>query len=247
MSPIDENEPRGEDHRFDLLVDGELGETRRRELIRGLDDEPGGWRCCALAFLEAQTWKQDFGAMLREPAEKPSARRLTLRPRRGGYGGTVLAMAASFLVALFLGLMLREVWHRPAPTGPSPLQLADGTPPAQEPIRKADQPEGLPSEPSQRPDVPAGRWQLVDFPVPGDAEGESNSIRLPAVERDHLDEQWLRGLPVAIPPEVLQALERTGHRVDLYRELVPYRLQDGRQLVVPVDKVDVRYVGNSAQ
>ena len=52
-----------DDSRFDRLVDGELSEAERRELLAGLDSEPGGWRRCALAFLEAQCWKQEFGAI----------------------------------------------------------------------------------------------------------------------------------------------------------------------------------------
>ena len=37
-----------EDRLFDLLVDGELDEARRRELLAKLDHTPGGWRSCAL-------------------------------------------------------------------------------------------------------------------------------------------------------------------------------------------------------
>ena len=54
MNPIDANASPQDDHRFDLLADGELSEAQRRELLAGLDDEPGGWRQCATAFLEAQ-------------------------------------------------------------------------------------------------------------------------------------------------------------------------------------------------
>jgi len=55
MNSIDENRPTDEDddRRFDLLVDGELSERQRRELLAGLDHEPGGWRRCALAFFRS--------------------------------------------------------------------------------------------------------------------------------------------------------------------------------------------------
>ena len=46
-----------DDSRFDRLVDGELNDTERHQLLASLDDEPGGWRSCALAFLEAQAWR----------------------------------------------------------------------------------------------------------------------------------------------------------------------------------------------
>ena len=58
-----------DDPRFDLLVDDELSEADRRELLSGLDETPGGWRACALAFLQAQSWKKEFAAIVREPAK----------------------------------------------------------------------------------------------------------------------------------------------------------------------------------
>ena len=70
------------------------------------------------------------------------------------------------------------------------------------------------------------------------------SFELPAVERDNIDPQWLQELPPAIPDDVLQAFNRTGHQVQQHRELVPVPLKDGRRLVVPVDQVDIHYTGN---
>src|SRR5260370_29148905 len=40
------------------VVDGELPEGERRELLVRLEKVPDGWRRCALAFLEAQIWRQ---------------------------------------------------------------------------------------------------------------------------------------------------------------------------------------------
>ncbi len=48
-----------DDTRFDLLADDELNEDERRELLATLDDQPEGWRRCALAFLESQCWKKN--------------------------------------------------------------------------------------------------------------------------------------------------------------------------------------------
>jgi hypothetical protein len=65
-------------------------------------------------------------------------------------------------------------------------------------------------------------------------------------ERPAIDEDWLNGIPEAIPADIVQALERTGHRIQRERQLMPVPLEDGRQLVVPVDQVDIHYVGNPA-
>ena len=72
------------------------------------------------------------------------------------------------------------------------------------------------------------------------------SIRLPVVQRERLDEEWLQDLPPAMPDDVLQALKRTGHQIEQNRRLIPLKMKDGRRLFVPVDQIDVHYVGDSA-
>jgi hypothetical protein len=67
-----------DDRTFDLLVDGELSEADRRELLSSLDESPDGWRRCALAFLEAQSWNSALGSIQRESAARPTRAR---RPR----------------------------------------------------------------------------------------------------------------------------------------------------------------------
>jgi hypothetical protein len=79
-----------------------------------------------------------------------------------------------------------------------------------------------------------------------DQRDASEAIHVPAVERDRIDENWLRSLPGALPPDVVQALRRSGHAVQQSRQLLPMPLEDGRRLVVPIDQVDVHYVGNAA-
>ena len=53
---------------LDRLADGELADDDRSLLLASLDDQPGAWRDCALAFLEAQQFRHEFGAMARERA-----------------------------------------------------------------------------------------------------------------------------------------------------------------------------------
>jgi len=52
---------------LDMLVDGELADDQRRELLVRLNETPDGWRRCALAFLEAQSWRREMGVVVREP------------------------------------------------------------------------------------------------------------------------------------------------------------------------------------
>ncbi|MBU4272226.1 MAG: hypothetical protein KKE86_16105 [Planctomycetes bacterium] len=214
-----------DDTRFDRLVDGQLSEQQRHDLLAGLDDEPSGWRRCALAFLESQCWKQALGAIAREslPPAEPAA---ATRPPRSvwpGRLGTVSAMAASFMLAMWLGwwVQQRHVGQHGIPTGIGEIGEIAGN-------------------------AVAKPWRMVAVSTPGQGGEPGPSFNLSAVERDNIDEQWLRSVPPAIPEEVLQALSRTGHEIQQRRELVSTPLEDGRRLVVPVDQVEVHYVGNGA-
>jgi hypothetical protein len=79
---------------------------------------------------------------------------------------------------------------------------------------------------------------------PADAVLAADEIRLPVRSLDDSSGGWALTEPSAVPEEVRQALERLGHRVEERRQLVPYRLDDGRRVVVPVDQVEVRPVEN---
>ena len=49
-------------------------------------------------------------------------------------------------------------------------------------------------------------WQWVRLSPAGGA-GSGESIRLPALERNSIDRQWLESLPSPIPDNVVQALD----------------------------------------
>src|SRR5262245_63838523 len=51
--------------RLERLVDGEMSPEEYRALLASLDEEPGLWRQCALAFLEAQALRQELGTVHR--------------------------------------------------------------------------------------------------------------------------------------------------------------------------------------
>ena len=240
MKPKPCNTSDADDPRFDRLVDGELSEQQRRELLAGLDDEPGGWRRCALAFLESQCWKQTLGSIAREGVWEPAREIATLRRRSLWRGrlGTLLAMAASFLVVFWVGSSVQRmrVGRLIAPAG------AIGEVAATAGNRQV---AVQPSQPSRAlaGALPPQAWRMVTVSAPGGATEAGGSFSLPAVERDNIDKQWMQSLPPAIPEDVVRAFNRTGHQVEQHRELVPVPLQDGRRLVVPVDQVNIHYVG----
>jgi hypothetical protein len=196
---------------FDLLVDGELAENERGELLAWCEREPDGWRRCALAFLEAQSWSKVLGG-LTETTQRPaigqqSPTTTVARPDRFWHErqwGTMLAMAASVVLAFTLG-----VWVRNAGTGGQIVPLG-------QPVTS----------------------------IVGNGASGADQGHLPGVAGDQLDGDWLRMQPAAVPEDVRRAFERLGHQVEQQRRLVPYRLDDGRRIVVPVDQVEVRPVEN---
>src|SRR6185437_1033525 len=97
---------RSRDDLLDRLVDGELSEGERRSLLARLGAEPDGWRRCALAFLEAQCWREALGAP--PSAEtKPRAAPVSGRSNAPRRVRSLAALAAGMLVAFVLGWAAR--------------------------------------------------------------------------------------------------------------------------------------------
>lgn len=221
------NSPHSDDDRFDRLVDGELSEPQRRELLGTLDQEPGGWRRCALAFLEAQCWKEGLGSLVRpsKPAPVVPGRAPTSRTRSFRiYGGTVLAMAASFLLAFGLA----AYWLGDGTTGPAPHGVV--------PKLAGIGPAPIVAPPTAASSSP---WQMVSLGAP---DGGAGGLTIPAREYDRWDDQMMKNMPAAIPENILKAFERTGHQVQRQRNLVPMRMDDGRVLIVPVEQMEIQPV-----
>ncbi len=246
MNRMGDNTSNVTDEQLDRLVDGELSEPQRRELLSGLDKEPEGWRRCALAFLAAQSWRDAMGAMLREPPETARSATPSSSPRRPAWlrrHETLLATAASFAVALVVGSVVRPMFFPPGGPAPSLTQLAADVP-SQSPV--ATQPtvspwSGQPAGPGAAPATP---WRMVTVSLPDGPQGTREPIELPAVEQDRWNGDWLGNLPQALPPAMVQALQQSGRQVQQSRQLVPIPMEDGRRLVVPVDQIDIHYVGN---
>ena len=182
--------------------------------------------------MEAQAWKGGFASLLSPAAEAPEAAdrpRPLARWRWNRHAGTLLAMAASFFVALALGIHWRggDITTALSPAGPRPGVASPGMLAGQE--RQAV--------------VVASPWQLVTLAAKSGGPGGPQSFQLPAIAADRLDDAWLRSIPTPVSPDVLQALEQSGHTVQQRRELLPVEMMDGRRLVVPVDQVDIHFVG----
>jgi hypothetical protein len=225
MIPLDPD--REQDRLIDRLVDGELGGAERRALLLRLDSEVGGqgWRRCALAFLEAQAWREAMPSassaipLGAAPAPQAEATRLSMAatnaPTRSARSRGNLArftVAASLVGAFVLGWAVRGPGEpaatavtavSPAPSGaPSPKpSLATADPPAASDgtLAQASEPNG-----------------------DGDGSGDGSSWNL----------------------SPLDIWERQGFAVNQRERMASVGLDDGRQVTMPVSEVRLRYVGN---
>lgn len=219
-----------DDARFDRLVDGALSAAEYQALLASLDDEPGGWRRCALAFLEAQALGQEL-------APRPSERKLppveivpSQSPRsRGVRPYLALAAAASFVLAFLGGVFTARHF---APPAPMPLVATREEPtPSQPTAPRAAGPEITPTRYAQ----PIGQAHL-EFQASQSAPKQQ--LEVPVYLAGAGNEQMLTNTPL-LSPQVIEAFERHGHRVEYEQRLLPVTLGDGRQVVFPVEQYQI--------
>jgi hypothetical protein len=230
---------------FDRLADGELDAAGRRALLSRLDEVPGGWRRCALAFLEAQAWRNELrlsagrsDTAVLHPAISRVERSRAARARRA----TLLALA---LVAAFsCGWLTRPdsdaVHDDPSAGGLKTVvqRNAEGVKPPDEAASDASfaSPEPLPG---------IRLAGVLTFQI--DESGQSREVQVPVLEGPGIDSRWLLDQPVTIRASIVKELQRRGHKVEAHRQLLTVDLKDGRKVILPVDQVDVRFVNRVYQ
>ncbi|MCE9555216.1 MAG: hypothetical protein K8T91_17845 [Planctomycetes bacterium] len=250
---------------IDRLVDGELSETDSRELLAMLDGVDGGWRRLALAYVEAQWLRGELPSLVhagqeaetnRVPGASLGPAAVGLAPPQTNGRATVngtryprfalmaMAVAASMLVAFGLTLWQRGIGVTTPPGPTAPVVSAEQSGISKPQLAK------LPN------DAPA----IVGIPasdVASPRSNDKNNISSPSVasQKSSLEprmvvigsDEELRGQDTTtVPPQVIEALRRMGHRVDQRSGVMPVRLKDGRSVDVPYDQVDVQYRGGSS-
>src|SRR5262245_61132861 len=85
---------------LDRLVDGELNDEERRELLLRLERTPDGWRRCAMAFLEGQAWRSEAKAMVHGPdaTVRPAPAHAIPPSWKGGLPWSSFALAACLML-----------------------------------------------------------------------------------------------------------------------------------------------------
>lgn len=202
---------------FDRLVDGELTDAQRKQLLATLDDREHGWRDCALAFLEAQAWNKQFNSLLIDNQERPATLTPTPAPQERVRSGQWLTLAAGLLVAFSVGWLANSSVD-PQPEQETVVVVDTKTSPLQEELNHSNDAVTL----------------LVR-----DTQGVNRRLQVPLLDVESLNQQ----LADRIPEQLRASFLDRGFDIQHRRRFAPMFFEQNEQLVpmvVPVD--DTRIV-----
>jgi hypothetical protein len=256
-----DNDPPVDDVFFDRIVDGVLTAVQLRAAVERLEREPGGWKRCALAFLEAQAWAESFRALGESPnapaleKAKPLVRSSgAAKPGRSGWMRYAVAagIAAVAFAAGWLGQARRTHHEVRAP-------VIVQSPPVDAAIAsRAQSPEQLPVAADKHSSDLSGSadFPLVAVSTPADVVPvgrtvarlrigpENATAEVPILAGPGVTEEWIWQQPPPVSERGQVVFQRYGYQVEQHRRLLTTILPDGRRLAVPVDEVQIQYTGN---
>jgi len=222
-----------DDAQLDLLVDGELSDAQRRDVLSRLDAEPGGWRRCALAFSKRRVGGEGMRDMTRQSTAAPTAVAPKSRPAWAPASNDPRHGRPASCWALGLGIAVDNLAGRQRPTAapiPGASQVAEMSP-TEESMNP--EPSAVPS-PSPEP-VPeaAVPYRYVSVPAQDPVSGKTETIAMPVVPQEYLGEGWPYRLPSVLPERVVRTLEQQGHEVVQQRRLVPFQARRRKPCRIP--------------
>ncbi len=211
---------------IDRLVDGSLGGDQYRKMIQRLDSSPGGWKQCALTFLEQQALARDFGEIINAsgndvtagmlPAESESAKKSLnaedpmLRNPARKWVGIFLAAAASFMMAFFLGIGAQQWFENPPMAKDDSKVMGDNMTPVSDTL------------PLVVRDNHSGQQKQFDIPL------------VNSVGRDNDLTPAIRG---QLPEQVDRLIQDVNVPYEVRRNMVSLMDEKGTVYYVPVDQV----------
>jgi hypothetical protein len=250
MTKLDVINPLNDDL-IDQIVDGALTPAQLRGAIDLLDHEPDGWKRCALAFLEAQCWRESFRLVgepiqLNLPAGTTSLVQNDVHPIRTDRRWVSRALAASVVAASFaLGWLGHQAHSRPQPDETAVARSVE----SETKPETSSQPESPPTTvgEARRPTHLATVNPLEEVTTVARLRvGSANAqTALPILAGPGINTEWLKNQPPAVSEHGLAVLQQHGYQVDQRRRLVSATLADGRRVTVPIDQVQIRYTGNN--
>jgi hypothetical protein len=230
-----------DEDRFDRLADGELSNEQYRTLLASLDDEPGGWRQCAIALLEKQALEKELGEVAAEaqtPTLESRAAAIPPPPPRSPLRGLyAMAVAAGLVAAFGLGALYHSLGDRNGPVAKDQRQENKAN------VRENQLADGMEQKHEQLidrlPSIGDDSRNEVTLVVSDPLRGVEQQVNVPLLDPKQVDREWFTTSDQPLPEVVRRTLLLRGHDVQLRQELVPVQLPDGRTLIVPVQQYDV--------
>ncbi len=222
----------------------------------GKDDRPCRESSPAMLRGDAEGADRVDSRLAALPARERSGRRAAAVGM--SRAGRFVAVAAGLLLAFSLGMAAHDVLFRHGlsddrAAGSAKTSLAvdsaprpANTPPQGVPQRSAEQEQVAAAEQSTGPmDIePELSGDTLTFLVQTGQGSTTKQVRVPLVSAEGIRKAgvapaWLAASQPSLPDPVLRQLEQTGHEVHWQRRYAPVQLDDGRQVVFPVDDWEI--------
>jgi hypothetical protein len=243
------------DELIDRVVDGALSPAELRDAVAELDSIAGGWRQCALAFLEAQSWGEIFRqvsdsvakprlAVTAEPGWGSPLSALTTRRRWTGFSRAAAIALVAFAVGwLGHGLSTSDSVAsgrgRLAASESKNVGVESGPKP---PAVPASMPG--PFDPGALAQLPVDRLPTVrEVARLRIGSSDESAAEVPILAGPGVSKRWLIDQPPPISEHLQAVWRQQGYQLQQTRQFVSVPLADGHRAAVPVDHVQLRYVG----
>lgn len=244
---------------LDLLVDGELSDKERCQVLQYLEKTKNGWRDCAMAFLESAMFKESLNLESEEEYPPVSWGEITEESRSGKHSpktdhisptrnlpdlfnkANLLMVAAGFLFAfLFYGIIFYIIGFPGIPSQnilPNHVLVNKNhgmlPPGPQDQNHQVAPPLFSSKSPLSHTDM---QYVTLDSCNP-----EWKGMQIPCYSAKAVDaKNYLSHTNVLEDEQVKQFLE-AGHEVDVTRQNIIMPANDGRKVVIPVDQVNVKF------
>ena len=231
------------------LLDGELDRAQRRRVLCKLDEQPNQWRTVALALLEEQEFQRELGPQTKTlvaPLDSRSASNAVVDSslaKSDATNGSAnrwlgLALAASLLIGLgFVGgnWLASQFENKTSPIA----KVAGPT------IATTESKPAMPlaNESAERDFASLKPVGQLSFTSDTTSNASGNSIQVPMYEAAP---EQLSQMLLSQQQQMQQwndQLRRRGFELDWRPEMIESRLPDGRAVVVPIQQVHVRSLG----
>ena len=213
------------------LVDGEMSATERCEVLASLDQQSGAWRDVALAFVEEQIWQHEVKSTQDIPVSTNERRFASTLSTRGKLPAAAwIALATTILIAFFVSFRLGE-WNQARRTPDREPKAND----AVDNFARNENGHGQKNDVTSNHPSATYRLRIV--------LDDGRVIELPAYEASELQHVSWNSAPDERVDSLNRRLVELGYRLEYETEYLSGQLEDGRELIVPIRNVAMRYHG----